>query len=318
MKKSLKVLSRSVLGAGAALFAAGELVYNVVLTKKGTELTAKLMPAIDDEYNEIAFNSPIAKESEAWFNNADIKMLTTFADNGKKLDAYYIPAEKESNVFVICCHGYADKVRYMANYAMNFSRMGYNVLLPALGGHDINQDSKISMGWFDRFIIVAWAKYLAENYPQCEIILHGVSMGGAAVMMATGERMPENVKCCVEDCGYTCVDDVFRVQMREFVHLPAFPLLTVTDAVCRLHGKYSFKEASALEQVKKSVTPTLFIHGDRDTFVPFWMQYPLYKYAVCEKEKLTVPGAVHAVSAFINPELYWSTVEKFIAKYINK
>ena len=46
------------------------------------------------------------------------------------------------------------------------------------------------------------------------------------------------------------------------------------------------------------------------------MNYPLYKNAACEKERLIVPNAPHAASAIVAPELYWSTVERFIKKYI--
>ena len=35
-----------------------------------------------------------------------------------------------------------------------------------------------------------------------------------------------------------------------------------------------------------------------------------------EKEKLTIEGAVHASSVFVDPELYWKTVRNFIAKYM--
>ena len=40
--------------------------------------------------------------------------------------------------------------------------------------------------------------------------------------------------------------------------------------------KFDFKENSPLEQVKKSSTPTLFIHGDRDSVVPFWMNSTVF------------------------------------------
>ncbi|MDU3350109.1 MAG: alpha/beta hydrolase, partial [Clostridium sp.] len=36
-----------------------------------------------------------------------------------------------------------------------------------------------------------------------------------------------------------------------------------------------------------------------------------------EKEKLTIKGAGHAKASKVNPELYWSTINIFINKYIN-
>lgn len=50
------------------------------------------------------------------------------------------------------------------------------------------------MGWNDRLDVIEWINYIAERNPESKIILHGVSMGAATTMMATGEKLPENVK----------------------------------------------------------------------------------------------------------------------------
>ena len=38
--------------------------------------------------------------------------------------------------------------------------------------------------------------------------------------------------------------------------------------------------------------------------------------AACDKEKLVIPGAPHAEASTVDPEKYWSTVDKFIKKYL--
>ena len=81
----------------------------------------------------------------------------------------------------------------------------------------------------------------------------------------------------MEDCGYTSVWDEFRGELKELFGLPAFPLLHTASWLCRQEYGWDFREASALEQVKKCTLPMLFIHGDADTFVPTWMAYPLYE-----------------------------------------
>lgn len=58
---------------------------------------------------------------------------------------------------------------------------------------------------------------------------------------------------------------------------PPFPLLHTTSLFCQVKNKWDFKEASALEQVKKCKLPMFFIHGDKDTYVPTWMVYELYE-----------------------------------------
>ena len=107
------------------------------------------------------------------------------------------------------------------------------------------------------------------------------------------------------------------MQLKILYNLPAFPVLNASSAVCKIKAGYDLKEGSSVEQVKKSKTPTLFIHGDRDLFVPFKMLDEIYEVANCEKEKLVIEGAAHAEAVVVNPNLYWKTIDEFIAKNTN-
>ena len=40
-------------------------------------------------------------------------------------------------------------------------------------------------------------------------------MGGATVMMTVGENLPFNVKCAIEDCGFTSVWDEFKYELKK-------------------------------------------------------------------------------------------------------
>ena len=172
------------------------------------------------------------------------------------------------------------------------------------------------MGWHERHDIVDWINTLVEQDPEAQILLFGVSMGGATVMMVSGEELPGNVKCIIEDCGYTSVWDEFKLQLKEVFGLPSFPLLNAASLVCQIRAGYSFEEASSVEQLKKATLPMLFIHGEEDDFVPYSMLQPVYDACASqEKELLSVPGAGHAESASTDPELYWGTVTAFLEKH---
>ncbi len=134
--------------------------------------------------------------------------------------------------------------------------------------------------------------------------------------MAAGETLPDNVKVIVEDCGYTSVWDEFAVQLKNIFRLPAVPLLNIVSVYSKLVHGFGFKEASAANALKKCKLPILFIHGTDDSFVPFSMMDKLYNAAAGEKEKLVVEGAKHIQSDVAAPEIYWSTIENFVKKYI--
>ena len=124
------------------------------------------------------------------------------------------------------------------------------------------------------------------------------------------------MKCFVEDCGYTSVWEQFAKELNGQFGLPAFPLLDAASALCAVKYGWNFREASALEQVRKSALPMLFIHGDADDYVPTEMVYPLYEAKPGEKELWVVPGAAHAMSYRDNREEYTRRVGEFVGKYI--
>ena len=141
-------------------------------------------------------------------------------------------------------------------------------------------------------------------------------MGAATVLFTSGEGdLPANVKAVVSDCAYSRVYEQIGCTIRGYVpFLPDFPIVDSASVVCELKGGYSFRDASCIEAVKRSHTPTLFIHGSADTFVPFYMLDILYNNAGCPKERLVIENAGHAQCAATDPALYWSTIEDFINK----
>ena len=81
---------------------------------------------------------------------------------------------------------------------------------------------------------------------------------------------------------------------------------------------FSFKKASAVEQLKKSKTPTLFMHGDKDDFVLFENLDKVYAACAAPKEEYVIHGAEHAVSSHWFHEEYWDRVDRFIAEYFGE
>lgn len=218
--------------------------------------------------------------------------------------------------YALVCHGYTSKAKHMAGFVNKFHSLGYNVLAVDARAHGDSEGTKIGMGWVERFDVIEWIKYIISLEPDAQIILHGVSMGASTVLMASGEDLPKNVKAIIADCGYTSEWDEFR-QEADVLHIPWFPVLNASSAISKVRDGYDFKQASAVEQVKKSHIPTLFIHGSKDELVPYGMLNELYSAANCEKEILTIQGAGHALSSSVAPELYWNTVETFLKKHLN-
>ena len=247
---------------------------------------------------------------------AEDRWLT--AGDEVELHALYLPNEAGGHRYAVVCHGYGSDPQNALSFSAPLRGMGFHILAPAARAHERSGGTCTGMGWPERRDIVAWVDTLVEQDPEADILLYGVSMGGATVMMTAGEAdLSEHVKCVIEDCGYSSVWDEFAGQLEEMFGLPTFPLLDVASLVAQVRAGYGFREASAVEQLKKTALPVLFIHGEEDTFVPYWMLDVVYDAcAGGDKERLSVPGAAHAEASRTDPALYWGTVEEFLERYV--
>ncbi|MBB3110818.1 hypothetical protein FHS18_002885 [Paenibacillus phyllosphaerae] len=270
---------------------------------------------------ELETSSEEAAASDAngrWWRSQSFQKWEIVSDDGLRLRGFYLPAARATNKTAIIAHGYSGNATLMGGWAKLYAEeLGYNILLPDARGHGASEGRYIGFGWHERKDFVRWIKQVIEVCgDDVQIVLHGISMGGATVMMTSGERLPANVKAIVEDCGYTSVKEELSHQLRRMYRLPAFPILSLTSLVTKLRAGYYFGEASALAQVKKTRTPMLFIHGDADAFVPTEMVYRLYESCPTDKQLYVVAGAAHGNARLADQEGYARQISGFIGKYV--
>lgn len=255
--------------------------------------------------------------AENWFNNKNNRSEWQLqSKDGLKLSAYYLPAQKDQHKTVIIAHGYMGQASDMPQYAKIYHDLGYNVLMPDARGHGKSKGDYIGFGWPERKDYLQWIDRIVKDDSQSEIVLHGVSMGAATVMMTSGEKLPENVKAFIEDCGYSSAKDELSYQLKDMFNLPAFPLIPVTSLITKIRAGYFFGEANAVKQLHNNTKPMLFIHGDKDDFVPFSMLDKVYGATKGPKEKYVVHGAKHAEALSTDPAMYQEKVTGFLETYV--
>ncbi|MCI2062552.1 MAG: alpha/beta hydrolase [Eubacteriaceae bacterium] len=318
MKKSTKLL----LGAGSAVACAacGHIAGNHFY-KMAIDAGSQYKPDLEN-------HRPVKKEEslEGYKNGADFlaelgaRDIWECSTDGKSIRLHAVEVinnTKDANgMWVIAVHGHASNGSMMWQFAEVFFNMGFNILLPDARGCGKSGGNYRGMGWDDRLDCIAWIERLGKDFDKPPIVLFGVSMGASTVMMTEGETLPDNVKAVIEDCGYTSIRDQLTYSISHIFHIPSFPVLQLTSAVTKRRAGYSLlHDGSCIDAVRRSSTPTLFIHGDKDTFIPPANMEKLFSAAACPKEKLTVHGAGHGQSAMTDPDMYWSAVYKFLWKY---
>ncbi len=235
------------------------------------------------------------------------------ANDGIRLHAYFHGGT--AGKFLISLHGYTGRAYENGIFYRYMAKRGYSILVPDVRAHGKSGGKYISMGLWERDDLLLWIDFLRKRHNAERIALHGVSMGGATVMMASGMN-PEGVRAIVEDCGYSSLYEEFSAQMRQMFHLPPHPLLEIVSIWCRIRLGFSFSSINPAEEVKKTDIPMLFIHGNEDTFVPFGMVYDAYNAHHGQKELFITEGVKHALSMPTYKDEYSLRAFNFIERYI--
>ncbi len=321
-RRLIAVLLTLVIAVFAGLGYVGNYLVNYAIGRSGDggnrqvslEVDKGAQNAVADEKEQ---NRQAQKELTRQFKqDVPEQAVSITSADGLKLNGGYFE-NADSHKWVIAVHGYRGNHTHMNDFAQRYYAQGYQVLSPDLRGCGDSEGSYVGMGWPDRLDICQWIDWVISQDPQAQIVLHGISMGGATVMMTSGEDLPENVVCIVDDCGYTSVWDIFASELQLRFHLPTFPVLNVASVVSSVKAGYGFKNASSLNQVSKCQLPMLLIHGDQDDFVPFWMEDALYQAKPGDdKQKVVAEGAGHGNAKDVMGESYWTYVFDFVNKYM--
>lgn len=247
--------------------------------------------------------------SEDWYLNED--------NPDQKMVATYIPAQTATKKTVIIAHGYKGNRETMANYAKIFRRMGYNVLTPDDRGHGESAGEYISFGWLDRLDYLQWIHRVIDHVgADSQILLFGVSMGGATVEMLSGERLPDQVKAIIADCGYSSVEEELTYLLKKQYHLPEYPVEPMVSEINKRTAGFGLENAWSVKQLAKNQRPILFIHGEKDTYVPANMAYENYHATHAPKQIWIVKNATHAESFWRDPEAYRKRIGEFLNTYM--
>ena len=295
-------------GVAGGWNALGNYLYDQIMTPLARD------PAQED-VNDLQIEGRSWARRREGFQEANIQAM-----DGLILWAAVVPGREGCRRWAICMHGYHDTYESMGAIARHYHEQGWNVLLPDQRGHGRSEGDYVGWGYDERLDVLGWVNWIARRDPEAEILLHGVSMGGATVLMATGGVLPRQVKAAVSDCSYTTIEAEIRYLLNAEkselpVRLPSGLLFGRLRKTALRRAGFDIRLASPVEAVGRSKTPTLFIHGDEDDFVPSSMMGTLYQAARCPKSFLWVPGAGHAASVGTDETLYWSTVSAFIRDY---
>lgn len=236
--------------------------------------------------------------------------------DGLTLSARYYHAADGAPVD-IAFHGYRSSALkdFSGGSALSFE-MGHNLLLVDQRAHGKSEGRTIAFGIQERRDCLKWVEYAVERFgSDVQILLYGISMGGATVLMASELELPENVKGIVADCPYASAKDIICKVAQE-MKLPSRLAWPFVKIGAKVYGGFDIDETDAAEAVKNAKVPILIIHGEADGFVPCEMS-DIVAHNPDLITRVTFPNADHGISYLVDQERYRKIVTEFVSRTLN-
>lgn len=213
----------------------------------------------------------------------------------------------------VLCHGFGTAKYASLTYAEIFLKHGFTVIIYDHRNHGLSGKSYTSMGYFERYDLKKVIDWCCRKFgPDCRIVTHGESMGGATVLLHL--EIDNRVRCVIADCAYSDLTLLLKHQIRRFYHFPLF-LVQVVSLITYLRAGFRYSEVSPIRVVSQADIPILFIHGKKDKYVPTQMTRDMYDCKRDKKAIYLVAGAKHAESCMVNRIGYEKRVGEFLRTY---
>ena len=249
-----------------------------------------------------------------WFREQTPERITIRSRDGLKLAGYFLPAENAKGTLLLV-HGYrSDPWCDFGIVYPYYHSLGWNILTVFQRAHGESEGKYITFGIRERFDVCDWALLLADRFgPEHKIVLGGISMGSSSVLMSLGTELPENVRGVIADCGFTTPRAEFEHVLKTRFHVPVHPIMELSELFAKLFAKFGFSDYSTVTALKQTGVPVLFVHGERDGFVP--VRFTVENYGACASEKtlLTVPEAGHGASYLLARAQCQQALRRFLS-----
>lgn len=217
---------------------------------------------------------------------------------------------------ILFFHGYRSTAERDASGGFQLCReQGWHILMVDQRAHGESQGKTITFGIRERYDCQTWAAFMAKRLrSETPIFLWGISMGAATVLMASNLDLPASVRGIVADCGYDTPGGILRETIRRW-RWPLFPTYQMAALGARMFGGFRVDESSALECVKEARLPILLVHGEDDRMVPCRMAYALRHACASPVTLVTVSGADHGISWYVDMPAYQQALLGFMQEH---
>ncbi len=214
--------------------------------------------------------------SRTKFNELTKQKIVVENQDGLKLHGYYIETDPNANKVVLLLHGYTRAFPMSMQFAELYTNKGFNILAIDQRAHGESEGTYTSYGYYEKYDIDTWIEWIRNNVGMNTTIgLHGISLGGGTALEYL--HINQFVKFVIADCPYSDLAELIRYQIRYRYKAPNFIFYYTIGFLIKLYAQFRLSDVRPIAAVAKSELPILFIHGNRDRFIPTYMSKNLYE-----------------------------------------
>ncbi|MBP5444891.1 MAG: alpha/beta fold hydrolase [Acholeplasmatales bacterium] len=216
----------------------------------------------------------------------------------------------KSNKTAILLQGRTESLLYCYYYAKPYKDLGYNILVVDSRAHGLSDGIYNCVGLKEYKDIIAWAKYIHDEFSQEEIIIHGICIGASTALYASYYG-PDYIKGVVTDGMYINFYETFKNHMI-VDHRPIFPFLREIAFIMRLKAHVNIKKGP-LNLIDKYEKPILFLYSKEDKFSLPAKSEILYNKCKSNKKKIVwFDHGAHSHIRINNLEKYDESIKEFL------
>lgn len=248
------------------------------------------------------------------FNKLEKKEVYIDSQYGYKIHGFFFP-NIGSKRTIILCHGITSSLFGSVKYMDMFLKRGFSVFIYDHRNHGLSGGQDTSFGYYEKFDLKRCTDWLFNNLGKdINVGLHGESMGAGIVLQNIA--IDPRIKFCIEDCGYSDAEELFKHRLKNDYNVRKFPLVQLSNKISKMRAGWDFKDVSPITTLPKVKIPILFIHGEEDDYVPTYMCKQMYAVKNGYKEIYIAPRSGHAEAYWKNKVEYENKVDGFL-KAIN-
>jgi fermentation-respiration switch protein FrsA (DUF1100 family) len=222
--------------------------------------------------------------------------LTLATSDGERLRVWHLQ-RADARAQILYFHGNGGNLSVWADILVGLWRRGFDVIAVDYRGYGRSTGRPSEAGLYrdvDAAVGLVHGRVRLANRP---LLYWGRSLGATMAAYAASTRAPEGV---VLEAGFPSVRSV----------LEGNPLMWMLSWL----SSYRFPTAEWMRSVK---APTLVIHGDADSVIPFRLGQRLHDGITGPKQFVTIRGGDHNDAIPPDAAAYWKAVDDFLEMVIS-